>query len=110
MEEGSVTSISEEVVHEDIHYATMGYSNKMMISLNESADPQMFGILRQSFEQQVGAENMTLNEEAGTLQVTQSSTMYAIKNPGGTWKFVEKNPQLNQILQQIIPAEVLEKL
>ncbi len=110
MDEGAVTDISDEVIHEDVHYATMDYSNTMTISLAESAEPQMFSILRQSFEQQVGAENMTVNEEAGTIRVSQASTMYAIKNPDGKWRFVEKNPQLGQILEQIIPAEVREKL
>lgn len=110
MENGTINSISDDVTVEGTQYAALNYSAKMTIRMKEGADPSMFPMLRQSFEQQVGADKMTVNEEEKSIVVDQTSDMYAIKTDGGSWKFVENNPQLGQVLQQIIPAEAIEQL
>lgn len=108
--DGTINSISEEVQHGDIRYASVSYSYVMTITMNDSTDFGMFDFVLQSLRNTVPQERITADVAEGKIVVNQTSLMYAIHKPRDRWKFLEVNSQLKEIAHKIIPPEVIETI
>ncbi len=108
--DGTINSISDEVQHENIRYASVNYSYVMTITMNDSTDFGMFDFVLQSLRNTVPEERITADIAEGKIVVNQTSLMYAIQKPEDAWKFIEVNSQLQDIAKKIIPPEVMETI
>ncbi len=112
MSDDKILSISEVIEHENVKYALVNYSFNMMVTFTSEAESSMFDMMKQNFIQQYGEDQISVNEEAQTITIQQNSNLFAVKDAQyeGSWKFLEKNDQLQQIADQIIPTEVQSQL
>jgi hypothetical protein len=111
MKDGKVVSVSKEVVYENIRYALVNYSFNMIVKLESSADSTMMQMMKQSFTEQFGEDKVVVNESDKTITIHQNSYLYAVNDPSfGGWKFLEKNDQLKEISDRIIPARVSQAI
>ncbi len=110
MQDGEIHEISNEVVHDDIRYATVDYQYTMTFTNKKESNTEALNMMKEYFAAQVGEENVRVDEEKQAIEVIKKSTMYAISKPDQGWRFIEKSSDLDQVIDQIIPAEVLEQL
>jgi hypothetical protein len=58
-----------------------------------------------------GADNVTADYENSKLIINNNKTMIAISQPDyDGWKFIDKEPQLKEILKSILPVAILKEL
>ncbi len=106
VDSGRINAISPEISFENTAYASVDYSFRMTIRMNEDSFG-MFDFILQSLLNQVPEERVEADVTKGTILVRQKSRMVAIRKPSGSWKFLEINDQLADLVGKIVPEEVL---
>jgi hypothetical protein len=116
---GSITSISDKLEVEGIHYALVKYAFRMTMVMNGSSDEagtdgEDFNSAEATYEmlkETYGDKNVTFDPENRKLDIQVANEMYAIKDPAyKDWKFLEKKENMMPILQKLLPRDVLKKL
>jgi len=108
--------ISEIVKVEDGRYALVSYSFQMYIKLlevdeTEGEEESVIAMTHSMYNQMFGVENVKLLEGENTFSIFTENKLISINDElTEGWKFLEKNETMAPLLQQILPAEVLEKL
>ncbi|SFB55176.1 hypothetical protein [Algoriphagus aquimarinus] len=101
---------------EDKYYSLLTYSNQMDIKMKSEEETEdekkmRLNLLKVSFEQTFGIDNVKYNEETEFFEIQSQKEVYAISINGETdWKFlvIEKNQKV--ILEKILPKELSEKI
>lgn len=110
-------SISDVLTLEGISYALLSYSFTMNIQLNlededEIGDEEdsLANITLNMYKEMFGEENVKFIKEESTFEIRTNSELYAIDDPEFKgWKFLEKKENMKPLLEQILPAVVLEQ-
>ena len=100
---------------EDKFYSKLKYSNRMDIKFKreegETKEDKEFtnNILKISFEETFGAENVTYNSETGFFEIYEEKSAISISNNGiNDWKFLVLEKEQNAILEKLVPQEIIE--
>ena len=105
-----IKRISAPLEHEQERFAKVDYSGKMRIKFTSEAyqTPEMVGVLTDNFKASYGPDRVRYEEGTGIFHISVDKSMYAIAQAGTTdWYFIETEGEAS-MMEQIIPAAVLE--
>ncbi|MEL6673215.1 MAG: hypothetical protein AAFR61_13520 [Bacteroidota bacterium] len=125
MRNAVVDSVSEILEIEGVKYALLDYHFEMGMvfkenfgkeegeedSADESSEFSPVNFTVTMMKSQYGEENVAYDEEQRKILIQVSNKAYAILNPAyeGSWKFLDKKPNMTPILGQLFPQEVIDK-
>ena len=98
-------------------YAIVPYNAAITMTLTDTSDDAMVGMVLMAMRVQFGSENVTQTPSKAMLIKTPNKKMIAIKSPGfDSWKFIEdkregtmpSDAQTQQLVEKVIPQEVLD--
>lgn len=105
---GGVDGISSLVVHEQERFARVDYHMDMMMRFTgiEYEKESTQDVIYASFQGQYGADNVSRKD--GAFYITTDKTMIAIAPlDEESWKFMEMNRDQPQLLEMLLPREVI---
>lgn len=96
------------------HYALLNYSNRMLMKFhqegeeNEENKKSRLAMTQLSLEQTFGSNNVQYDPKTDFFGVAAGKSVYAISANGKTdWKFLVLEKDQKEILQRILPRELL---
>lgn len=99
------------------YYAMLSYSNQMNMKVNsdevenEEEKESRIKLMKLSFEQTFGSENVQYNTETEFFEIQVEQQVYAISENGLTdWKFLVIEKKQKVILEKLLPKELLDKI
>ncbi|MCB0704565.1 MAG: hypothetical protein KDC34_04620 [Saprospiraceae bacterium] len=103
-----ITDFEKVVTWENTSYSQFTYNCDMKINLSgeQFADPMMIELMNTQMRSQYGEEKVTYDSTTQTFDVDAIRTVWAITGPDSKWYFVEETPQLDMVLDQIVPDTV----
>lgn len=110
MSDFEIKRISAPFEHEEERFAKVDYSGQMRIKFTSEAyqTPEMIGTLTNNFKASYGPDQVRYESETGIFHISVNKSMYAIAQSGTTeWYFIETEGEA-EMMEQIIPAAVLE--
>lgn len=105
-----IKRISAPLEHEEERFAKVDYSGKMRIKFTSEAyqTPEMVGAITDNFKASYGPGQVRYEIETGIFHIGVNKSMYAIAQSGTTeWYFIDTEGEAG-MMEQIIPAAVLE--
>lgn len=112
LEDFKIIKISNTTEKDGVKYALVTYSQKISMQLVEKMEQSVIDKMLVSFKENYGDKNVTYNAATTTFVINHPTSMFAINDPnyGSTWTFLENKAEMNELLPQIIPAEVVKAL
>lgn len=107
-----IKNISDMVEYEEEKFALVDYVLDMDMKFSgETYSKEVMGMMKGTFENLYGKENVKYDEENNAFSLKAKNSMFAIADKNSVdWKFIENKPQMEAILGQIIPEVVKKKL
>ena len=106
---GGVDKISDLVVHEQERFSRVDYHMDMMMRFTgiEYEAEATQNVIFSSLQAQYGEENVSRKD--GAFYITTDKTMVAIAPlDAESWKFMEMNKDQPQLLEMLLPQEIIE--
>jgi|688.fasta_scaffold09824_9 hypothetical protein len=111
--EAEVTKVSKPVKDKDLIYALVDYRFGLRMQLSSEPDTDeerkasfLIGVL----EEQYGKGNVQV-DAAGVYAIQAQRSMIAVLDPQiGDWRFLERKPAMEPLLEQLVPKSVLKEL
>jgi hypothetical protein len=111
--EAEVTKVSKPVRDKDLIYALVDYRFGLRMQLSSEPDTDeerkasfLIGVL----EEQYGKGNVQV-AAAGVYAIQAQRSMIAVLDPQiGDWRFLERKPAMEPLLEQLVPKSVLKEL
>lgn len=121
MKNSTIKNISEVVEFNQVRYALVDYSFTLFMTFRE--EPEEIDIEEEGevysqadlsyemFKERYGDKNVTLDSKSNTVTIHITNSLYAILNPKyEKWAFIENKENANEIIERIIPKQVVKKL
>ncbi len=102
-------SISETKVHNKVKYALVSYDYAMIFTFSKAYSIEQIYTL---YQKKYGVENVSKDDKNRSISIKMDKLFYAINDPkyGNSWCFLEKNKAQKQMLETLIPKEIINKL
>lgn len=110
MEDGTITEISDVVEEAGVRYARVDYSFDLHMTMANPIDPATREQMMNAMKTQMPDGEVTYDEAANKFILRNKSSVYAINEGNGEWKFLEKNPQMANVIGQLIPTTVTDQI
>ena len=114
VDDAEITHVSEMMEIEEINYALLKYTFKMLviphIKGKETDGITPDRLIYEGLADRYGMKNVKFITERQGFEITTHNELYAIKDPGAEWKFLEKKERLSTLVAKIIPTEALNTL
>ncbi len=69
-----------------------------------------YALIHSMYNEQFGEENVKADRPNGSFLISKTSTMLAIHEGEGGWKFLEVKSEMMPILKNILPEEIIKQL
>jgi len=108
IKDSELKSISKLIELNGVKYALVKYSYTMVLTHGKEYD---LATVYPSYQQVYGEENVSKDEANNKVFIKMSKSLYAIFDTsyGTSWFFLEKISQ-NDLMEMLIPKEVMEQL
>ena len=108
VEDSEITGFQNLVDWEGQRYTKFAYDCDMQVILGgeQFQDPMVAEMMQQQMIQQYGEDNVVFDSLNNTFDVNAQREVWAITGEDDRWYFVEENPQLYLVLDQIVPDTV----
>jgi hypothetical protein len=111
--EAEVTKVSKPVKDKELSYARVDYRFDLRMQLSSEPDTdeeRKASFLTGVLEEQYGKGHVQVRAD-GAYAIQAERSMIAIRDPQvGDWRFLERKPTMEPLLEQLIPQSVLKKL
>lgn len=109
--EAKTQSLSNTMESSGSKYILVNYSFVYTMKFKQDLDNEKMEFMYDSMKEKYGKKNVKFDKKNKTFHFTQGKKLYAINDPVyKSWKFLEKNDQQPQLMEQLVPEEVLKKL
>jgi len=111
---GSVDNVTDKIMIDETSFAIISYSFLLVMQMNNDEDDNAneTGPLDYTYEMliaQHGEENVEYQKEKQRININVNTKAFAIKGKTDkNWTFLEYKPSQRQLLDQIIPQEIIE--
>lgn len=108
-------SISEVYTIDNSHYALVTFNQEMTMDMsnmkNEGGVDYAISLMIDDLKKQHGEENVKFDEKLYKVDVTMTNKFYAILEPElEIWKFLPNEEDLKNLIEQLIPEEIRQKI
>ena len=106
-----VSKVSNTTQHEGVKYALVSYSYTMTMKPLDGMDKSMEKQLLQTYKTMFGNNNVVFDKKNKAFVISSITSMYAIKAVDyNSWKFLENKKGMEQLLDNLMPADVVKAL
>ncbi len=114
MGDGKILEIGKAQKVEGEYFSFISYESVIKMKANASGEAEQEAInvqLKANFEENFGANNVSYDEETGFFTIKVKEQSLAI-SPNGkdSWKFLTLQKNQLMLMEQILPAEILEQV
>ncbi|MBR9922841.1 MAG: hypothetical protein GYB31_18595 [Bacteroidetes bacterium] len=108
VEDAEITDWEQLVSWKGTDYTQFTYNCAMQIMLagEQFSDPMMMDMMTTQMQSQYGEDNVKFDSTSNTYDIDATRSAWAITGQDGNWYFVEETPQLDMVLDQIVPDTV----
>lgn len=112
----SLHTISDIVVFDSVHYATIDYSYLMQMRYLDEEDYtseedgiDVFGFTKDMLEEEYGPKNVLTDTVQHSFSIDVKAQMFAIYNPEyNAWKFLENKIELSDLIDLIVDEKAVK--
>ena len=104
----NITDISSIENYEGDHYTSFFYDNEIVFTFYNSDD---FDNILPTFIDEYGEDNVKAFRTSNSVNITARSSQIAVLEENSSeWKYIEWQEGYEELLYEIVPASVIEKL